>query len=178
MSSEAQNRANAKNARRSSGPKSSDGKRRSSQNSRKHGLSKPIEIGHEDHSFNSVVEILQEDGFSELDAIEVAVALYTHRRVMDVYRDYYLDGRSPDFPAPWMPPFEHDPDKRFNSDYLKHMEKTTPFDDLKLSFKFAGMVAKICENKTARAVSNVKGLSRYHRRASAQLSKAVCRAAD
>jgi hypothetical protein len=86
-----QRSANRRNALHSTGPETAIGRARSRVNSRKHGLSIPLKLFTHDPETQSLVNLIQREGYSEHAATELALALYEHRRVMDTYRVIYLD---------------------------------------------------------------------------------------
>lgn len=95
MSSEAQRRANRRNALRSTGPKTQFGKANSSRNARRHGLSIPLELSLDDPGFISILEIVRGEGFADSDATEIALAWLKYLRVKDTYQSIYLDIEAP-----------------------------------------------------------------------------------
>ena len=79
---------NRRNARRSTGPTSTEGKLASSQNSRKHGLN--IEIDLESScAYVSLKSLLIKEGYSSFVAADIAAWLLNYRRVMDAYYEAY-----------------------------------------------------------------------------------------
>jgi hypothetical protein len=80
--------ANRYNALKSTGPKSAAGKRASSQNSRKHGLSSAPDFG-SSPEYQALVELIAEEGFSAFACADIAAGLLNYRRVMDAYYDTY-----------------------------------------------------------------------------------------
>ena len=82
------NLANRCNALKSTGPRSVAGKRASSQNSRKHGLNNApdFELSPE---YQTLVELIEEEGFSAFVCADIAAGLLNYRRVMDAYYDTY-----------------------------------------------------------------------------------------
>ena len=80
-----------RNALRSTGPVSTRGKQRSMQNPRKHGLSQSLQISNDDPTVRAAIELVVADGFDQDAAADIVLALLEHRRVMDTYRNFYLD---------------------------------------------------------------------------------------
>ena len=76
------------NALKSTGPKSVSGKRASSQNSRKHGLNVAPDF-ESAPEYQSLVELIAEEGFSGFACADIAAGLLNYRRVMDAYYDTY-----------------------------------------------------------------------------------------
>ena len=83
-----QAKANRANAKHSTGPKSTEGKWASSQNSRKHGLNIQVDFESSD-VYVSLKFLLSEEGFSSFMAADIATSLLNYRRVMDAYYDVY-----------------------------------------------------------------------------------------
>ncbi len=79
---------NRRNAQRSTGPTSTEGKWASSQNSRKHGLNIQVDFESSD-VYVSLKLLLSEEDFSSFMAADIATSLLNYRRVMDAYYDAY-----------------------------------------------------------------------------------------
>ena len=82
------NLANQCNAFKSTGPRSTAGKRASSQNSRKHGLNSAPDF-ESSSEYRALVELIAEEGFSTFACADIAAGLLNYRRVMDAYYDTY-----------------------------------------------------------------------------------------
>jgi len=82
------NLVNQSNALKSTGPRSVAGKRASSQNSRKHGLSCAPDF-ESSIEYRALVELIAEEGFSAFVCADIASGLLNYRRVMDAYYDTY-----------------------------------------------------------------------------------------
>ena len=80
--------ANRCNALKSTGPRSAYGKRASSQNSRKHGLSCAPDF-ESSSEYRALVELIAEEGFSVFACADIAAGLLNYRRVMDAYYATY-----------------------------------------------------------------------------------------
>jgi len=80
--------ANRCNALKSTGPRSAYGKRASSQNSRKHGLSCAPDF-ESSSEYRALVELIAEEGFSAFACADIAAGLLNYRRVMDAYYATY-----------------------------------------------------------------------------------------
>jgi hypothetical protein len=80
--------ANRCNALKSTGPRSTAGKRASSQNSRKHGLNSAPDF-ESSSEYRALVELIAEEGFSAFACADIASNLLNYRRVMDAYYDTY-----------------------------------------------------------------------------------------
>ena len=79
---------NRRNAQRSTGPTSTEGKLVSSQNSRKHGLSSAPTF-ESSLEYQALVELMAEEGFPAFACADIAAGLLNYRRVMDAYYDTY-----------------------------------------------------------------------------------------
>jgi len=73
---------------KSTGPRSADGKRASSQNSRKHGLNSAPDF-ESSLEYRALVDLIAEEGFSGFACADIAAGLLNYRRVMDAYYDTY-----------------------------------------------------------------------------------------
>ena len=82
------NLANRCNALKSTGPRSVAGKRASSQNSRKHGLNSVPDF-ESSIEYQTLVDLIAEEGFSAFACADIAAGLLNYRRVMDAYYDTY-----------------------------------------------------------------------------------------
>jgi hypothetical protein len=82
------NLTNRCNALKSTGPRSTAGKRASSQNSRKHGL-KSVPVFESSPEYQALVDLIAEEGFSAFACADIAAGLLNYRRVMDAYYDTY-----------------------------------------------------------------------------------------
>ena len=80
--------ANRCNALKSTGPRSVSGKRASSQNSRKHGLSCAPDF-ESSIEYQVLVDLIAEEGFSAFASADIAASFLNYRRVMDAYYDTY-----------------------------------------------------------------------------------------
>ena len=80
--------ANRCNALKSTGPRSTAGKRASSQNSRKHGLNSTPDF-ESSSEYRALVDLIAEEGFSDFACADIASSLLNYRRVMDAYYDTY-----------------------------------------------------------------------------------------
>ena len=80
--------ANQCNALKSTGPRSTFGKRASSQNSRKHGLNSAPAF-ESSLEYQALVGLIAEEGVSAFACADIAAGLLNYRRVMDAYYDTY-----------------------------------------------------------------------------------------
>jgi hypothetical protein len=88
MPNHRRNLANRYNALKSTGPRSAAGKRASSQNSRKHGLNSVPDF-ESSPAYQTLVDLISEEGFSGFACADIAAGLLNYRRVMDAYYDTY-----------------------------------------------------------------------------------------
>jgi len=80
--------ANRCNSLKSTGPRSASGKWTSSQNSRKHGLNSAPDF-ESSIEYQTLVDLIAEEGFSAFACADIASSLLNYRRVMDAYYDTY-----------------------------------------------------------------------------------------
>ena len=101
MKSPKQAAANRRNAQQSSGPKSDQGKRRSSVNATKHGLNTPLETSVWASQIEAVADLLVKgEGLGEVEARELARCIIDYERNVSYQRERYemaLQGREPEF---------------------------------------------------------------------------------
>ena len=79
---------NRLNAQKSTGPKTSHGKRISSKNSIKHGLNVGVDFESSD-TYASLKSLLVKQGCSSFEAADITTSLLNYRRVMDAYYETY-----------------------------------------------------------------------------------------
>lgn len=171
MTTPAQRRANRRNAIKSTGPKTADGKLISARNATRHGLSTPINLNLLDPVTREAVAIVREEGFDEAAAQEIVLALSEHRRVMDAYAALYLELKGDFSPRPTRHPRV---DKK-----LARMAVEGEFGaDVPLSSQEivdilnTAVLSGLPTNRTDDP-KRLVALGRYQRRAAAQLSKAI-----
>ena len=101
MKSQKQAVANRRNAQQSSGPKSDGGKRRSSVNATKHGLTAPLESSGWAPQLETIAQLLMErESLSEIKANELARCILEYERNVSYQRELYemmVQGRKPVF---------------------------------------------------------------------------------
>ena len=92
--------ANRRNAQKSSGPKTEDGKRRSAVNAMQHGLSIPLVRSRWIDYLDAVARMLMdEDSFDEAEAYALASSILEYERVIAYQRERILmdiDGKKPE----------------------------------------------------------------------------------
>ena len=87
--------ANRLNAKLSTGPKTSRGKRVSSKNSTKHGLNVEVDFESSDE-YVSLKSLLVKEGYSSFEAADIAANLLNYRRVMDAHYETYTKTKEVD----------------------------------------------------------------------------------
>ena len=93
MTSPKSHAANQRNAKRSSGPKTDRGKRRSSRNAMQHGLSIPVESSAWAAHLQSLETLLESDGFMQAEANALALCILNFERNLHHQRQRYADVR-------------------------------------------------------------------------------------
>ncbi len=81
--------ANLRNAQRSSGPKTEQGKRRSSLNATRHGLITPIENSSWAPFLEPLEILLESEGFVQPEARTLALCILNYERSLQYQRQYY-----------------------------------------------------------------------------------------
>ena len=157
---------NRRNAQRSTGPTSTEGKLASSQNSRKHGLTVQVDFESSD-VYASLKLLLSEEGFSSFMAADIATSLLHYRRVMDAHYDTYI---SPE------PVDELMSDMSVKDSMPIFREMLSEPDDVRdMAAFFANMQRKEQHNggPVFRRTVDCHKLIRYQRHAISRLSKAI-----
>jgi hypothetical protein len=170
MPSSPKNLANRRNAQRSTGPTSAEGKLASSQNSRKHGLNIQVDFESSD-VYVSLKLLLSEEGFSSFMAADIATSLLNYRRVMDAYyatytspepvdevmRDMNVKGSIPIFRELLSPSGSEPQDVRDMAAFFARMQRK--------EWRKGGPIS--------RRSADTHKLIRYQRHAISRLSKAI-----
>ena len=160
------NLANRCNALKSTGPRSTAGKRASSQNSRKHGLNSAPDF-ESSLEYRALVDLIAEEGFSAFACADIAAGLLNYRRVMDAYYDTYTS------PEP-VDELLRDTSVKDSMPIFRKMF-SEPNDVRDMAAIFANMQRK--EQRKGGAVSrrtvDCHKLIRYQRHAISRLSKAI-----
>ena len=163
-SSPAKRRANRLNALHSTGPKSQQGKARSAMNSKKHGLSTPLNLSPDDPKTSAIMTILQAEGYDETQSYEITICILEYDRVMKAIRNDYLRNS------------EVDESMLYDLKQLK--ELPSPIVIMTLNSMMNGKalpVDRIRERLTRIEAKTSRRHHRYLRRTSAQLTKAIRR---
>ena len=164
------NLTNRCNALKSTGPRSVEGKRASSQNSRKHGLNSAPDF-ESSIEYQALVELIAEEGFSAFACADIAAGLLNYRRVMDAYYDTYTS------PEP-VDEFLRDVNVRASNPIFSELlipSGSEPQDVREMAAFFASMQRQ--ERRKGGTVSRRSAdshkLIRYQRNGIARLSRAV-----
>ena len=164
------NLANRCNALKSTGPRSASGKRASSQNSRKHGLSSAPDF-ESSIEYQTLVDLIAEEGFSAFACADIAAGLLNYRRVMNAYYDTYTS------PEP-VNEFMHDMSVKGSIPIFREMlseSGSEPKDVRDMAALFASMQRQERRKggPVSRRTAGTQKLIRYQRNGIARLSRAV-----
>ena len=164
------NLKNRCNALKSTGPRSVAGKRASSQNSRKHGLSCAPDF-ESSIEYQALVERIAEEGFSAFACADIAAGLLNYRRVMDAYYDTYTS------PEP-VDEFLRDANMRASNPIFSELlgpSGSEPQDVKEMATFFADMQRQERRKggPVSRRTTDTHKLIRYQRNGIARLSRAV-----
>ena len=162
--------ANRCNALKSTGPRSVAGKRSSSQNSRKHGLSCAPDF-ESSIEYQTLVNLIAEEGFSAFASADIASSLLNYRRVMDAYYDTYTS------PEP-VDEFLRDANMRASNPIFSELlspSGSEPQDVREMASFFTDMQRQERRKggPVSRRSSDTHKLIRYQRNGIARLSRAV-----
>jgi hypothetical protein len=161
---------NRRNAQRSTGPTSTEGKLVSSQNSRKHGLNSPPDF-ESSPECRALVDLLAEEGFPAFACADIAAGLLNYRRVMDAYYDTYTS------PEP-VNEFRRDMNVKASIPIFRELlipSGSEPQDVREMATFFADMQRQERRKRgpVSRRSADTHKLTRYQRNAIARLSRAV-----
>ena len=164
------NLTNRCNALKSTGPRSAAGKRASSQNSRKHGLNSAPDF-ESSLEYQTLVELIAEEGFSAFVCADIAAGLLNYRRVMDAYYDTYTS------PEP-VDEFMRDLSVKGSIPIFRELlipSGSKPQDVKEMATFFADMQRQERRKggQIPRRTADTHKLIRYQRNAIARLSRAV-----
>ena len=164
------NLTNRFNALKSTGPRSAAGKRASSQNSRKHGLSCAPDF-ESSIEYQALVDLIAEEGFSAFACADIAAGLLNYRRVMNAYYDTYTS------PEP-VNEFMHDMSVKGSIPIFSEMlseSGSEPKDVRDMAALFASMQRQERRKggPVSRRTAGTQKLIRYQRNGIARLSRAV-----
>jgi hypothetical protein len=164
------NPTNRHNALKSTGPRSTAGKRASSQNSRKHGLNSAPDF-ESSLEYQALVDLIAEEGFSAFACADIAAGLLNYRRVMDAYYDTYTS------PEP-VNEFRRDMNVRASIPIFRELlspSGSEPQDVRDMAAFFASMQRQERRKggPVSRRSADTHKLIRYQRNGIARLSRAV-----
>ena len=164
------NLANRSNALKSTGPRSTAGKRASSQNSRKHGLNTAPDF-ESSLEYRALVDLIAEEGFSAFACADIASGLLNYRRVMDAYYDTYTS------PEP-VDEFLRDANMRASNPIFSELlspSGSEPQDVKEMAIFFVDMQRQERRKggPVSRRTTDSHKLIRYQRNGIARLSRAV-----
>ena len=164
------NLANRCNALKSTGPRSTDGKRASSQNSRKHGLNSAPSF-ESSPEYTAIVDLIAEEGFSGFACADIAAGLLNYRRVMDAYYDTHAS------PEP-VDEFLRDVNVKALNPVFRELLSSSgsePQDVREMAAFFASMQRQERRRggTVSRRTADTHKLIRYQRNGIARLSRAV-----
>jgi hypothetical protein len=164
------NLANRCNALKSTGPKSTAGKRASSQNSRKHGLNSPPDF-ESSSEYRALVDLIAEEGFSAFACADIVAGLLNYRRVMDAYYETYTS------PEP-VDEFLRDANVKASNPIFRELlipSGSEPQDVREMATFFADMQRQERRKggPVSRRTADTHKLIRYQRNGTARLSRAI-----
>ena len=164
------NLTNRHNALKSTGPRSTAGKRASSQNSRKHGLSSAPDF-ESSIEYQTLVDLIAEEGFSAFACADIAAGLLNYRRVMNAYYDTYTS------PEP-VDEFLRDVNVKASNPIfseLLSLSGSEPHDVREMASFFASMQRQERRKggPVSRRTADSHKLIRYQRNGIARLSRSV-----
>ena len=170
MPNRPRNLTNRCNALKSTGPRSTAGKRASSQNSRKHGLSSAPDF-ESSIEYPALVDLIAEEGFSGFACADIAAGLLNYRRVMDAYYDTYAS------PEP-VDEFLRDANMKASNPIFSELlspSGSEPQDVREMPAFFASMQRQERRKggQGSRRSADTHKLIRYQRNGIARLSRAV-----
>ena len=170
MINDRRNLANRCNALKSTGPRSAAGKWVSSQNSRKHGLNSAPDF-ESSIEYQTLVDLIAEEGFSAFACADIAAGLLNYRRVMDAYYDTYTS------PEP-VNEFRRDMNVKASIPIFRELlspSGSEPKDVREMAAFFASMQRQERRKggPVSRRSSDTHKLIRYQRNGIARLSRAI-----
>ena len=164
------NLANRCNALKSTGPRSASGKRASSENTRKHGLSCAPDF-ESSIEYQALVDLIAEEGFSAFACADIAAGLLNYRRVMDAYYETYIS------PEP-VDEFLRDVNVKTSNPIFRELlslSGSEPQDVRDMAALFASMQRQERRKggPVSRRTADTHKLIRYQRNGIARLSRAL-----
>ena len=189
MASSQQLAANRRNAQRSTGPKSEEGRRRSAVNALSHGLSSPQRSAEDAQAMQSVADLIREECGGIGDAFELASKIIDYERNEARQREFLFDHLS-DALGPPKPPLEgraleqaireQVPEYRDLQDLLEDELSSGARPNKRELAKVGRLLVRLKndamrqrELEPLKALKRWQGSLRYLRRASNQLVKSV-----
>ena len=162
--------ANRCNSLKSTGPRSASGKRASSKNSRKHALNSAHDF-ESSLEYQTLVDLIAEEGFSGFACADIAAGLLNYRRVMDAYYDTYTS------PEP-VDEFLRDANVKASNPIFSELlgpSGSEPQDVREMAAFFADMQRQERRKggPVSRRSADTHKLIRYQRNGIARLSRAV-----
>jgi hypothetical protein len=182
MASPKQIRANQANARRSSGPKTLQGRLRSSQNARSHGLSAALDLSIAGPQVRGITDLLRGEGIDAVHARDLAIKILDFERNVDRQRTIHLkriSGTLVNAMAITKAAYEEDPMRARLEDFAAGHTFPELSEAEETIREGAKLLVKLGQEELAiriHAASRDAPVSlRYYRRASNQLFKALRR---
>jgi len=166
--SQKQTDANRRNAQRSTGPRSKEGKARSSGNALSHGLNQTFDA-QSDPRFMQWVVLFIKDGLPEIEAKQSADRLLQYRRVMDTRLSYWQGVGT-----------DHD-ELKMERELIEETIDTIGFANLtKRDKAFISKIlvpksksSRYAQTPAVQRMVRLKPLDRYLQKAAAQLAKTL-----
>jgi hypothetical protein len=179
--------ANRANARKSSGPKSDPGKSRSSLNSVKHSLTRPIDALPWGEHLGTLAKLFEQEGLSSDDASDLARKILDYERNVEYQRTRFLDFKAgtplhyetpPSVHADMLVAARLDQSKKEKGRSKPSPSKTpTPIFDEKLDVEMAKFFRQIAyrdlKAEYDKALRVLRNADRHLRRSANQLFKGL-----
>jgi hypothetical protein len=172
--------ANRGNAQHSTGPKSAIGKAASARNSRKFGLSIPLDLSASDPRLSAITKLLEGEGYGISAAHEIALCVMELDRVSKAFRQSAIEIEQPALSDLEILDKSFKTDMEYGFDSASHviarmeMLHRIGFENPS-DAEIAGIIQKIRMQSENSALKRHASLLRYLKRAAAQLNKAIRR---